>query len=71
LTDEELGAADCVVITTDHSVIDYERVVRLARLVVDTRNATRGIEGGHVVGLGGDGTGEARGAGLALAAAGG
>ncbi len=55
LTDEELAAADCVVITTDHSVIDYERVVRLARLVVDTRNATRGLEGGDVVGLGGHG----------------
>lgn len=57
LTDEELQSADCVVITTDHGVIDYERVVRLARLVVDTRNATRGIEGGDVVGLGGEGTG--------------
>lgn len=72
LTDEELQAADCVVITTDHAVVDYERVVRLSRLVVDTRNATRGIEGGDIVGLGGNGTVErARGAGLTLAAAGG
>ena len=40
LTDEALRAADCVVIVTDHSDVDYERVVRLAPLVVDTRNAT-------------------------------
>lgn len=61
LTDEELSAADCVVITTDHSTVDYERVVRLAPLVVDTRNATRGIEGGDIVGLGGNGTEERKG----------
>jgi UDP-N-acetyl-D-glucosamine dehydrogenase len=71
LTDEELETADCVVITTDHSAIDYERVVRLARLVVDTRNATRGIEGGDIVGLGGNGTVErAQSSALTLAAAG-
>lgn len=69
LTDEELRGADCVVITTDHSAVDYERVVRLSRLVVDTRNATRGIEGGDIVGLGGNG-GAASSA-LTLAAAGG
>jgi UDP-N-acetyl-D-glucosamine dehydrogenase len=40
LTDEALAAADCVVIVTDHSDVDYERVVRCASLVVDTRNAT-------------------------------
>jgi UDP-N-acetyl-D-glucosamine dehydrogenase len=40
LTDENLAAADCVVIVTDHSDIDYERVVRGASLVVDTRNVT-------------------------------
>lgn len=71
LTDEELRAADCVVITTDHSAVDYERVVRLARLVVDTRNATRGIDGGDIVGLGGNGNGGAASSALTLAAAGG
>jgi UDP-N-acetyl-D-glucosamine dehydrogenase len=40
LTADELQAADCVVILTDHSHIDYAQVVREARLVVDTRNAT-------------------------------
>jgi UDP-N-acetyl-D-glucosamine dehydrogenase len=71
LTDEELRAADCVVITTDHSAVDYERVVRLARRVVDTRNATRGIDGGDIVGLGGTGNGGAASSALTLAAAGG
>ena len=39
LTDEELKAADCVVIVTDHSNVDYKRVCELAKLIVDTRNA--------------------------------
>lgn len=49
-----LASADCVVIITDHQVVDYEAVVKHARLVVDTRNATRGIAGGSVVGLSGE-----------------
>jgi UDP-N-acetyl-D-glucosamine dehydrogenase len=53
LTDEALSSADCVVITTDHTAVDYERVVRLAKLVVDTRNATRGIQAENIVGLSG------------------
>lgn len=44
LSDETLGAADCVLILTDHSAVDYQRVVDQARLVVDTRNATRDVE---------------------------
>jgi UDP-N-acetyl-D-glucosamine dehydrogenase len=40
---------DCVVIVTDHSQYDYERIVRDARLVVDTRNATRGIDADNIV----------------------
>src|SRR6266850_2236418 len=39
LTDAELSAADCVVIVTDHSDIDYQRVCQLTTLIVDTRNA--------------------------------
>ncbi|HXM35793.1 MAG TPA: nucleotide sugar dehydrogenase [Pyrinomonadaceae bacterium] len=42
LTDEELRASDCVVIVTDHSGIDYQRVCRLTSLIVDTRNALNG-----------------------------
>lgn len=42
LDDEEIKASDCIVIVTDHSGIDYQRVVKLAPLVVDTRNALNG-----------------------------
>ena len=41
LTDEELDRSDVVVIVTDHSNVDYQRVVDRAKLVVDTRNATK------------------------------
>ena len=40
LTDEVLVAADVVVIVTNHTAVDYQRVVNLATLVVDTRHAT-------------------------------
>src|SRR3989440_6902266 len=42
LTDEEIRAADCVVIVTNHSQVDYGRVTAQAALVVDTRNALNG-----------------------------
>jgi UDP-N-acetyl-D-glucosamine dehydrogenase len=41
LTDEAISRADCVAILTDHSCIDYSRVLRLAQFVVDSRNVTR------------------------------
>jgi UDP-N-acetyl-D-glucosamine dehydrogenase len=40
LTDKEISSADAVVIVTDHSSVDYQRVVALAGVIVDTRNAT-------------------------------
>jgi UDP-N-acetyl-D-glucosamine dehydrogenase len=43
LTDEVLQTADAVVIVTDHSGVDYQRVVDLASVVVDARNATKGL----------------------------
>jgi UDP-N-acetyl-D-glucosamine dehydrogenase len=46
---ENLGQYDCVLIVTDHSDYDYARIVRESRLVVDTRNATRGIRDPKVV----------------------
>jgi UDP-N-acetyl-D-glucosamine dehydrogenase len=46
---ENLGQYDCVVIVTDHSDYDYHRIVKEANLVVDTRNATRGIESPKIV----------------------
>ena len=45
----ELSQYDCVVIVTDHSDYDYQRIVLESRLVVDTRNATRGIESPKIV----------------------
>ena len=40
---------DCVLIVTDHSGYDYQDIIRRARLVVDTRNATHGIAGDNVI----------------------
>ena len=40
---------DCVVIATDHSQYDYSEIVEKAKLVVDTRNATKGIEAANIV----------------------
>ena len=39
LTPETVSAADCVMVVTDHSAIDYAMIKRRAKLVVDTRNA--------------------------------
>jgi UDP-N-acetyl-D-glucosamine dehydrogenase len=46
---EKLGDYDCVVIITDHSDYDYQQIVRESQLVVDTRNATKGIDSPKVV----------------------
>jgi len=45
LTAARLAGADLVLIVTDHSAFDYDFVVRHARLVFDTRNATRKVRG--------------------------
>src|ERR1700746_577729 len=47
---EKLGQYDCIVIVTDHSDYDFKKIVGEAQLVVDTRNATRGIDSPKVVG---------------------
>jgi UDP-N-acetyl-D-glucosamine dehydrogenase len=39
LTSEVVAAADCVMIVTDHTAVDYRMIKRMAKLVVDTRNA--------------------------------
>ncbi len=41
--DAAVKSADCVVIVTDHSSFDYPKLVRDANLIVDTRNALKGI----------------------------
>ena len=47
LTEDLLKSQDLVLITTDHTSIDYQRVVDHAQAVVDTRNATRGATRGR------------------------
>jgi len=46
---ENLAQYDCVVIVTDHSDYDYRRIVQESHLVVDTRNATKGIDSKKIV----------------------
>jgi len=41
LTDDLLSSVDCVVICTEHSDVDYNRVCELSKIVVDTRNALK------------------------------
>ncbi len=46
LTAANVGSYDCVLIATDHSDYDYPWIVKNAKLVVDTRNATGAIKNG-------------------------
>ena len=43
--------ADCVVIITDHAAFDYPGLVERARLIVDTRNALKGVNSTKIVRL--------------------
>ncbi len=51
LTVDYLASRDCVVVVTNHSAYDWAFVVEHAPLIVDTRNATRGVaaEAGRIV----------------------
>ena len=46
---EGLDQYDAVVIVTDHSTYDYRAIVEQAQLVIDTRNATKGIDSAKIV----------------------
>ena len=46
---DNLGQYDCVLIVTDHSDYDYAKIVQEAQLVVDSRNATKGIKSDKIV----------------------
>jgi len=46
---DDLGQYDCVLILTDHTQYDYAAIVQESKLVVDTRNATKGISAPNVV----------------------
>ena len=47
LSDEVVAEKDCIVITTDHTSYDIDSIVKNAKLVVDTRNATRSVTSGR------------------------
>ncbi|HEX4950176.1 MAG TPA: UDP binding domain-containing protein, partial [Blastocatellia bacterium] len=44
LTEQLVTDADCVVIVTDHHAVDYRWVAERAKILVDTRNATRDLK---------------------------
>jgi UDP-N-acetyl-D-glucosamine dehydrogenase len=46
-----VAAADCVVIITDHTNIDYAEVVNQSKIIVDTRNALKGLRSPKIVRL--------------------
>jgi UDP-N-acetyl-D-glucosamine dehydrogenase len=46
---DNLGQYDAVVIVTDHSAYDYPAIVAQSQLVVDTRNATKGINSPKII----------------------
>jgi len=46
-----MGKADCVVIVTAHSGFDYKALVGMAPLIVDTRNALKGVVSDRIVRL--------------------
>ena len=46
LNGKTLKKYDCVVIATDHSSYDYKLIAHNATLIVDTRNALKGIKSG-------------------------
>lgn len=47
LTPAYLAGQDCVLIATDHSAYDYAFIVKHARMVLDTRNATKSVVEGR------------------------
>jgi len=47
LTAEYLAEQDCVLIVTDHTAYDYGFIVEHAKLVIDTRNAAKGVVKGR------------------------
>jgi UDP-N-acetyl-D-glucosamine dehydrogenase len=46
---ENLSQYDAVLIVTDHSTYDYRKIVEESQLVVDSRNATKGIDSPKIV----------------------
>ncbi len=53
LTETAVAAADCVVIVTHHSGLDWDMIAQHAPLIVDARNALSGKVNGRIVPLSG------------------
>jgi len=53
LTRENIEAADCVILLTDHSNFDYKFIAGYARMILDTRNAFKGINSSRIFRIGG------------------
>jgi UDP-N-acetyl-D-glucosamine dehydrogenase len=49
LSDQILKGTDCVLLVTDHSAYDYAWIASQASLIVDTRNAFKGVPGAHII----------------------
>src|SRR5579884_1947167 len=49
--EESAAISDCVVIVTDHSGVDYARLVDIAPLIIDTRNVLRAFRSRNIVRL--------------------
>ena len=54
LSQEAIGKQDCVIILTDHSEYDFKQITAAARLLIDTRNATKDLHAftNHIIKLG-------------------
>ena len=48
LTAQTLKQADLVLLITDHTAYDYAWIASQARLIVDTRNAFKGVKEDHI-----------------------
>ena len=46
-TPEYFASLDCALISTDHSLFNWDEIVQYSSLVVDTRNATKGVKNGR------------------------
>lgn len=55
LSDEVIQSYDIVVVTTDHSVFDYEMIAKNANSIIDTRNAFKNVKNKKKIVLLGDG----------------
>ena len=49
LSEKKLKEYDCIVIVTNHSQYDYSWIVKNSRLIIDTRNAMKGLKSKKII----------------------